>query len=508
LSHKSDLLWLALGGLALLLFARAFQSAPGYMDADYYALGGWNLARGAGFNENIAWNYLSPPAALPQPSHAYWMPLASLVAALGLLGAPHFDFARASLPFVLIAASLPPLTYALAWKLTQRRALAVVSGLLAMFSGYYLPVLTTTDTFGLYALFGGLFFLGFDLSHPRWRAVIWGLLAALMHLARADGLLWLGLAGLVALLYRPTSAPRSVFARLLDSFLVLIAYLALMLAWFARNLSVFGTPLAPGGSRALWLTSYDQMFSYPPDALSLQSWLDSGWQAILSARLWALGLNLQTTLGVQGMVFLLPFIIVGLWHLRGDVRLRLMLLGWGLTLFAMSIVFPFAGARGGYFHSGAAFQPLFWAVAPLGLEQTLKWLHARRKVTHHAFPVFRFGLVLLAIIVSAFLFNARILPGTDAAFARYRVVETYLSGDAPILLANPPGYHLATGRAALAIPNNAPSTLALLAQTYGARYALLEQGSAPAPLQPLFDDPAGFSVLAQTDEWLLIEIAP
>ena len=74
-------LLLAVLGLAVALFVAAFQPAPGYMDADYYYAGGRQLATGHGFSESYLWNYLDDPTGLPHPSNAYWMPLASLLAA-------------------------------------------------------------------------------------------------------------------------------------------------------------------------------------------------------------------------------------------------------------------------------------------------------------------------------------------------------------------------------------------------------------------------------------------
>ena len=37
----------------------------------------------------------------------------------------------------------------------------------------------------------------------------------------------------------------------------------------------------------------------------------------------------------------------------------------------MTFVFPFAGARGAFFHAGAALQPMWWTLAPFGLESML-----------------------------------------------------------------------------------------------------------------------------------------
>ena len=104
----------------------------------------------------------------------------------------------------------------------------------------------------------------------------------------------------------------------------------------------------------LWLTSYNQIFSYPATGLTFDAWMHSGLGDILLARLWSLGLNLANAFAVQGGVFLLPFIIIGIWQLRKQKLVRLAVLSWILILAAMTLAFPFAGARGGFIHSGAA----------------------------------------------------------------------------------------------------------------------------------------------------------
>jgi len=71
-------------GLLVPFAVSRLQTLPGYMDADYYFAGGIQLANGNGFTEPYLWNYLDDPAGLPPPSHTYWMPLASIVSALGM----------------------------------------------------------------------------------------------------------------------------------------------------------------------------------------------------------------------------------------------------------------------------------------------------------------------------------------------------------------------------------------------------------------------------------------
>jgi hypothetical protein len=187
-------------GIALLenLLVAAFQHAPGYMDADYYFAGGMRLAQGQGFSELVLWNYLDDPAGLPHPSHVYWMPLTSLVAAMGMLASGSLSFAAGRIGFVLLAACVPPLTAALAYSLTNRRDLALTAGWLALFPGFYLSYFPTSDSFGLYMLGGGLFFLVLG-SQRLWAvptggcailgAALLGALAGGLHLGRADGLL-------------------------------------------------------------------------------------------------------------------------------------------------------------------------------------------------------------------------------------------------------------------------------------------------------------------------------
>jgi hypothetical protein len=83
MSRKIYFLLLFLALVVQLVVASA-QEIPGYLDADYYYGGGLQLVRGQGFTEPYLWNYLDDPQSLPHPSHGYWMPLASILAALGM----------------------------------------------------------------------------------------------------------------------------------------------------------------------------------------------------------------------------------------------------------------------------------------------------------------------------------------------------------------------------------------------------------------------------------------
>ena len=124
--------------------------------------------------------------------------------------------------------------------------------------------------------------------------------------------------------------------------------------WFWRNEQTYGALLAPGGHYLLWLKNYDETFTYPPNQLTMQSWLAQGWQTIVNVRLDALRMNLLNAFAAQGGIFLFPFILIGIWRYRKDERVQFASLVWLGLLLVMTFIFPFAGPRGGFFHSGAA----------------------------------------------------------------------------------------------------------------------------------------------------------
>ncbi len=506
-------LLLGLLGLGMAVLVSVLEPTPGYLDASYYCATGLQLASGRGFTEPFLWNYLDDPQGLPHPSHAYWMPLASLLAAAGAALFGKESCLAARVVFVGLAACIPPLTAALSWSLSSRREHAVIAALLAVFPAFYVLYLPATDTFVPYLLFGGLFFLCVAESAGRvlkgsLRFLALGLLAGLMHLARADGLLWLAVAwAAVWLLAKERAARwRGIVATWAGYFLV-------MTPWFVRNWFVFGAPLGTGNSRMLWLTSYNQLFSYPANDLTLASWWASGIKSIAAARLWALRLNLQSAFGVQGEVFLFPCILAGIWHFRRDARVRLALFAWLLTLLTMTFVFPFAGARGGFLHSGAAFQALWWSLALIGLEKIVRSLARWRKWRREqeAQVIFRAGVVSLAFLLTALLIWERVLGGLDPQRAwgrdeaRYAQIGDLLKtagaqAEDVVIVADPPAFYLTTGHPSIALPEGDMTTLRKLAERYHARYLILEAGAITAGFRPLYEAPTAFQEVCYLGE--------
>ena len=129
-------------------------------------------------------------------------------------------------------------------------------------------------------------------AKQKWIPVALGALAGLMTLARSDGLLWLGLAGLTVMwksTHKDDGSKKYISKNGLSlivpaGLLVIVGYLLTMGFWHIRNLNLFGSLLTPGGGRLLWLQNYNQTFIYPPESLTRESFLQAGWNLALQNR--------------------------------------------------------------------------------------------------------------------------------------------------------------------------------------------------------------------------------
>jgi hypothetical protein len=415
------------------------------------------------------------------------------------------------------------LTATLAFSLSRKTLLAMVSGLLSIFALYYTPFMPVPDNYAIFMLLGGTFFL-LAPRPQKWIPIALGALAGLMTLARSDGLLWLGLAGLTVLWKSPLSLRERDGVRenlrqiILSGFLTILGYLLIMGPWHLRNINLFGSFLAPGGGQLLWLENYNQTFAYPADVITREGFLKAGWGAALQDRLGALGANFGNAIGAQGELFLLPFIIFGLWHLRKDIRTKIAVTGWVLLFAVMTLIFPFAGARGSFFHAGAAFQPYWWAVAPLGLDMLVTLGYEKKKITDPNLRVVsQASLVLIAVIATGYLvFGHTIESGGKKEDRVYPSVEQKLldNGISPtdvVIVRNPPGYFISTGRSAIVLPFGDETTILSVAQKFDARYLIIEKDGTFPAIQMLYDEPQSnpsFMYIGEVDGARLYQINP
>lgn len=514
-----DLLLLAALGLIVNGAVALLVRSPGYMDAFYYFNAGEALAAGRAhlpeLLEATIWNYVGAPSGLPAPGFAYWQPLPSLLAALGIaVFGQGAAFGAAQAVFVLLAGLLPPLAYLVARMGGERRH-ALLAGTLAAFSGIYVVYWSLPESFTPFALSAGGALALAGLGRRHWRWWMWllaGVCAGLAHLARADGMLVAGIVALVTVL--PARDPAlPVSRRLALAGLALVGYGLVMGPWLARNMAVFGSLQAPGGLGTLWLVEYNDLFNYPPN-LTAEWFFAAGWEPVLAARWQALKGNLATFVGVHCLVFLTPLTLAG-WARRWRNDWLLPATLYGLVLFgAMTFVFALPGLRGGWLHSGAALVPFVMATASLGLEDAVRWIAKRRQTWNpaEAWRVFGVASAVLACVITVGMVLVRVVGLADLSTVAWNhstaVYETVgakldalgVAPDAVVMSNNPPAFYSHTGRGGIPLVNGGEDSLLRAADDYGADFLVLDR-NVPAGLWALYEDGPRSSRLALVEAY-------
>ena len=467
-------------------------SQPGYTDAYYYYNAAERLVAGLGLTDPyVALTYIGAPADLPAPSHLYWMPLTSFVAAVGMwtttslrLGSALFDAAQG--PFVLLWAALALVGFWCGARLGGSRRHAWLAGLLIIASPFFAPFWTTTDTFTLFGLCGVLALISIGLGRAR-RSLRWfalgGVMAGLAHLTRADGMLLAIVLALAALWPDGGSGWR---ARLRWAGVGLFAYTLVLTPWLLRNLAVGAPPLPAGGMATIWLRGYDEIVNYPPGELTFTRFLDWGLANIIASRWEAVTVNAQHFVAEQGLLVVWPFMFVGLWKRRRDPFLS------GVWLYAlglhgaMTFVFAYPGMRGGLFHSSSALLPFWFSLGVLGIDDAVGWVADRRRHWHapQARVFFSAALVIVMAALTVLMLTSR-LPGWGSEWERYAALGDLLPDDAVVMVNSPAAFYYHTRLPGVVVPNGGVETVRMLCEQYGVTHVVLDVNRTQ-PLADLF----------------------
>lgn len=496
---------------AIAAFVVAFASArwtvgaPGFTDAYYHLNAGARLAAGDGLTDTYLWTYIGAPEVLPASgaflSHLYWMPMSSLLAALGMTiaGMPG-DYAAAQLPIIAAWGGLACIGFALGARIGGTPRHAWAAGVLTLFSPFHFRFMGTIETFAPYGIAGAgaLIAAGMAAQHlqstvrkgaiTRWGwPFLAGALTGLAHLTRADGVL-IGLVAVLVWLWFGRGRSIGALAALA------IGYALVMLPWFARNLEVIGSPLPLGGAQTIWLTEYNDLFKYPPINTPATLFAD-GAATSINSRLEAVVSNLGTFAFVEGMIALTPFIVIGAWTRWRD-RFWQPAIAYAVALhLVMTIVFPFPGTRGGLFHSSTSLIPFWGALGIIGLDEAVAWIAKRRRNwrTPAAARVFTVGIMVLAITLSVWIgARGRITTDSDMPPLYQAIVEAVPDG-ARVLINDPAALYYYTGLGGAVLPDSPPEMIAEIARRYRLDYVMLESAAGtPAPLLSLFDAPPDF----------------
>jgi hypothetical protein len=482
---KRDLWWLAAVGLLVQAFWMLRLDHPTYFDAYYYTINAQRLAAGQGFTEMIIWHYLDDPAALPRPSFTYWMPLPSLLAALGYIFGG--TFRAAQVPFWLLAGLLPCLSYLICWQIRPSPRQARTAALLTAAGGYYTAYWVQPTTFALFAWTGGVCLLALARAgcRPHWRWwLLAGVAAGLSHLTRADGLLLLPVAGLVWLAgwAENRREKRPLFPLLQQAVIFIGGYLLIMGGWFWRTWLVTGRPLPAVGTQTIFFTEYNELFSYGR-SFSLNSYLASGWEHILGTKLTALSLAAQTFIVVTGFT-VFTFFMIGAWLVlarqpQNRPWLRPFACYTFILYLSMPLIFTFPGQRGSLLHSSTALWPWAMALSAIGIDLAVDWIATRRPHWQPG-PAKRFFSVTLVAL--AFLLNLVVAlpqPLQQEAAVVYHQLGQQLPAGTIVMTGDPAGFHYHSGLPAIMVPYESPDLVLQAARRYGATYLLLDDQYPP-----------------------------
>ncbi|MGB9668915.1 MAG: hypothetical protein ACPL0B_00885 [Anaerolineales bacterium] len=499
-----------------------FQLNPGYMDAEYYYATAQNLFAGRGFTEPFIWNFLNQPVQIPTPSHLYWMPLPTLLAYLGMLIGHQSSWFWGRLPFLLLATFIPPLTFSLSWWITKDVFVARFSGLMALFAGFYTPYTATTDTFVISMLLGTGWIIIADkaLRQKGYWIILAGFLSGLLHLTRADGIVWLCL--LIGFgLWQCYRDHLSVDQYFLWGTWAIIGYLSVMGGWYWRNWHLFRRIFPPGNIHTLWLRNYDDLFSYPADRLNFLYWWQNGITQNLRDRFYALGQNSLSFLAVNAEIFWIGLLIWGAWRWRSKPISKIIWLSWLAFLFLMSFVFPYAGYRGSFFHASAAFQPFFWVMGGLGFVKFINWgSHSRGWDKNQALRFFLIASSCFAFLFTVIVTYQRVIgadwkrpvwnEGEQTYLQLCPVIQRDSKDFITVMVNNPVGFYLACHINAIAIPVGGIDEVLLAVRTYHVNWLILEQNH-PPEMDQFYDSPhdfANFKLVQNGKDWQIYSITP
>ncbi len=494
---------------SLLLFSVnfIFQKTPGFMDSEYYFMGGKYLTMGQ-FDAPVVWNYLDNPTSLPHSLFTYWMPFPAIISMISMVIFNKETFLFGRLLFWIIAAGIPPLTLYFSFMIFKNKFSAWIAALLAIFSGFYLKFYTIPETVTIYIFLGGLYFLLINklrnvtkLKSAIVLTACLGLITGFLHLTRVDGILFIGISIIAILLnvnYSKHLGTSKIPLLLGAISIYLVFYLLITGWWYVRNLELYSSLFSPASSKALWIANYEDTFIYPASKLGISYWIETGlphkglqiWEAFKS--------NLGNLIAVQSYVIGIPLVMISI---RKIWKTRLMIFPvlYFLIIFTiMTFLFSEAGARGGYLHSVAAIQIFFWVLMADGLDKFIHWGIQRRGWTlKRSRIMFGSALIGFSLLLTSFIYFRDVIgldltnKTWDREAAEFIKLEKQIEQRAHnkqevIMINNPVGFHVATDRWSVAIPNSSWKDLEEVIHKFNVKYIVLDH-NLPAGLSNVND---------------------
>ncbi len=487
---QKDFYLLFILALILLSINFVFQKNPGYMDAEYYYLGGKQLSEGQ-TSLNVIWNFLDNPSDFPHPLFSYWLPLASIVSAFSMdIFGPTFTGSR--IIFWILAASLAPLAYFVSFRISQNRFVSIIAGSFAIFNGYMFKFLTIPETIVPGIVFGGLLLLMlgllFDDENSKiYSFILIGLFAGFLYLNRADGIVYFLIAIACFSMYIIRKKDKRQNKKIIAKTIIFLGiFLTIIAGLFIYNKTQFGSFLSPATSKAIWIATYDDTFAYPAANLTPQYFIENGLSLRFNQIIEAFKQNSSSLLGVQLMIFGLPLFIIGLKRNFHKTLIRIAIMHLSMVFLIMTIIFPLAGARGGFLHSSAGNQIFVWYLMADGLQGFIEWgIKKRNWKLVRSQRMFGYAVVLFAFLLTGIVYYKDVIGKSfpykwNAEYAEYKNIEDVISDYAlektdVVMINNPIGYYYKTGRSSVVIPNSTPDDLLELWKKLDVKFLVIDE---------------------------------
>jgi hypothetical protein len=261
------LLGICVGAFLLRLMLMPLMPHPGIADPNYYYLLGEKLVQGQGFTLDFIWQYNNPPQDIVAPLD-YWMPLNGVIvaASFAIFGV---NVAAALLPFMLMGAILPVLSFAAAKQLDCEDSGALFAAACTAFLPELLlhSLRSETTLPAAMLICGALVLLTWAFKRGRgYLLLLAGALCGLAYLVRSDAALLLPMGAVVAGIYWLWG--RSYFhKRRIAGYLMGAVFVAgiVVAPWLLRNQALFGTFTTPHLERMFFLAHHDDHFAYDED---------------------------------------------------------------------------------------------------------------------------------------------------------------------------------------------------------------------------------------------------
>ncbi len=469
----------------------------------YYVAVARNMVTGHGPVIDAIWSYSTPPLVLPRPAFELWQPLASYVMAIPMLIVGP-GFSAAQFAYVVLGVLLAMLAWMVARQTATQLAVpatratwvALGAGLLVALGGPFLLAVVAPDSTLPFAALG----VGACLLMPRAargdrRAlIILGAVLGLAYLTRMEAI-YLGLT--FALLVASTRVGlRGWIARVAG--VALLAALVI-LPWWLRELSVFGTAFPTQVSDNLWPIRNEDIFGYLAHP-SFATFAAQGVGGIVVNIANALAYQLLDVVLVPGGVAIaigLLAALVGGWRARlapgtrvvAGGALGALLVSGTITFIATAVLFPIPTLWGTFAHAAGPLLVGLSVAAVLGLdgfvERVGRWRGWRRNnawLAPGALLVLTLPIALLQVTGAQHvaLGESRIIDQAASALPT-ALADAGIPAGAPVITNRPIWLSDALARPTLALPAEPLPNVIRLAAQFGARSVVVFD-TFPTPL--------------------------